>query len=202
MIWVAEIGSNHKGIPALAHEMIRKAAWAGATVAKFQLGHDPKDPIRYIDDFAPDLKRWCDHYNITFGASIWSYEGIRVAEDVGLRWWKVAYQQYKDNKWVDRILEEPGDHFISGRNIYVQSEYPTYPQDFILPSSFTDWYGYSSHVPGYADALIAVARGAKYIEKHVTLDKTEESIRDNHFALDFDEFRDMVDIGKEIARLV
>jgi sialic acid synthase SpsE len=39
MIFVAEISSNHKGIPALAYQYIRQSSLAGATIVKFQLGH-------------------------------------------------------------------------------------------------------------------------------------------------------------------
>ena len=40
MIWVAEIGSMHKGDKSLAFEMIRQAKEAGATIAKFQFWDD------------------------------------------------------------------------------------------------------------------------------------------------------------------
>ena len=68
-----------------------------------------------------------------------------------------------------------------------------------MPQQFGDYYGYSSHAHGAGDALLAISRGARFIEKHVTLNKTETSIRDNHFALDFGEFGDMVKYGNEIS---
>ena len=71
-----------------------------------------------------------------------------------------------------------------------------------MPEKFDEYYGYSSHMHGIADALIAVSRGAKYIEKHVTLSKTERTIKDNAFSLSLDEFAQMVSIGTEMARLV
>jgi hypothetical protein len=82
--------------------------------------------------------------------------------------------------------------------------YPHYPpQD--MPDKFgtglREYKGYSSHMHGVADALLAVSRGAKYIEKHVTLDKTAPFPRDNAFALDFTEFSEMVKHGNEISRL-
>ena len=92
--------------------------------------------------------------------------------------------------------------FHNWKNVFVVPKYPTYPDMFQMPEKFDEYYGYSSHMHGIADALVAVARGAKYIEKHVTLDKTEESIKDNHFALSFREFRAMVFTGTEMARLV
>ena len=48
---------------------------------------------------------------------------------------------------------------------------------------------------------MAIGRGATVIEKHVTLYKTEESIKDNQFALSFEEFAEMVRIGRAMSRL-
>ena len=38
MIFIAEIGLNHNGNLDLCHELIRQAKFAGADIAKFQLG--------------------------------------------------------------------------------------------------------------------------------------------------------------------
>ena len=228
MIWVAEIGSAHGGDRSLAFELIRQAKMAGATIAKFQLGWTPSaqrmyagnvNNVRYIDHWAKDLKEWCDHFDIEFMASIWSEEGLQVARDVGMKRYKIAHQM-GSNSLLEEIKRDDKTIFCSAnpvcRNknmkmIYCSSEYPAY--SFDLPesegwdgevtSSFpSDYYGYSSHMHGIADALIAVSRGAKYIEKHVTLNKADKTIRDHSFALDFSEFKQMVEIGNEIARLV
>ena len=62
ILFVAEIGSNHKGVPAIAHEMIRQSALAGADIAKFQFRY-PEDPIRGLAIRNPSqLASWCDHY--------------------------------------------------------------------------------------------------------------------------------------------
>ena len=89
------------------------------------------------------------------------------------------------------------------RAIYVSGEYPTYPDDIGMPNKFSEgyWYGYSDHTHGISAPLMAIARGAKFVEVHCTLDKTEESIRDNHFACTPDEFAALVRLGKQIARI-
>ena len=51
--------------------------------------------------------------------------------------------------------------------------------------------GYSGHERGYAIAIAAVARGAKVIEKHITLDRNMEG-NDHKVSLLPDEFRAMV----------
>jgi len=211
MIFCAEIGSCHKGIPALAFEMIRQAKMAGADIAKFQLGHSQDDPIRGMPGACvAQLKEWCDRFDIEFLASVFSYEAIELAESVGMKRYKIAYSTGEERPDIVRAVAELGkETFISHggysypnfRNLFVVPKYPTYPQDFCMPDKFDVWYGYSSHMHGIADKLVAVARGARFVEAHVTLDKTEESIRDNHFALSFDEFREMARIGREMERL-
>ena len=212
MIWVAEIGSNHKGVLAIAHEMIRQSALAGADIAKFQF-RDPEDPIRGLAIRNPSqLASWCEHYGIEFMASIFSFEALGVARKLGMPRLKIAHSVARhDPVLCDEIADGSEEVFVSHgdysfsnwHRLFVVPRYPTYPDELVVPETFGGkWYGYSSHVHGYTDALIAIARGARYIEKHVTLDKTETSIKDNHFALSFEEFRAMVFIGTEMARLV
>jgi len=219
MIWVSEIGSNHKGILSLAHELIRQSALAGATVAKFQLGHDMNDPIRSLPmRHASKLVEWCDHYGIEFLSSIFNNAGFDIAESIGQARYKFpsrkAFAHHSELDYdvlLRKIIATGKEVFLSDdgygdcdnvRNLFLIPEYPLYPENFKLPERFDKHYGYSTHAHGYADALIAIARGAQLIEKHVTLDKTEESIKDNAFALSFEEFSQMVSIGTEMARLV
>ena len=225
ILFVAEIGSNHKGIKALAHEMVRQAALAGADIAKFQLGWSKnivggsKEWMRYQPmEWAQEIMEWCDYYGIEFMASIWGRKGLELACELGVKRLKIPYLVWRDFKELSELVLSQGkETFISGgthsnnelaRPIYCIPEYPVYPDKLVLPSTFhpdartTSWYGYSSHAHGIADALLAIARGALYIEKHVTLDKTEESIRDNAFALSFEEFGEMVRTGRDIARLL
>ena len=212
VIWVSEIGSNHKGVLAIAHEMIRQSALAGADIAKFQF-RDPDDPIRGMAIRNPSqLASWCEHYGIEFMASIFSFEALEVARKLGMPRLKIAHSVAKHNPVLcDAIAEGPeevfvshGDyHFANWRRLFVVPRYPTYPDELVIPEEFGDtWHGYSSHFYGFADALVAVARGARYIEKHVTMNKTERTIKDNAFSLSFDEFKAMVDIGSEMARLL
>ena len=45
-----------------------------------------------------------------------------------------------------------------------------------------------------------ISRGAKFIEKHLTLNKASQSIRDHTLSITPDEFRELVDIGREISK--
>ena len=42
MLFIAEIGLNHNGNFGLLHELIKQASFAGADIAKFQLGWKAK----------------------------------------------------------------------------------------------------------------------------------------------------------------
>ena len=212
LTFCAEIGSNHKGIPSLAFEMIRQAKLAGADIAKFQL-LKPDDPIRGMPYHCiTRLVEWCDHFDIEFMASVFSHDAIDLAEFAGMKRYKIAYITAVERPDIvlavaslgkETFISHGGHGYKNFKKLFVVAEYPTYPDDMVMPSLFGErWHGYSSHMHGYADALIAIARGACYIEKHVTLDKTEESIRDNAFALSFDEFEQMVKIGREMGRLL
>ena len=230
MIFVAEIGSCHRGEKAIAFEMIRQSALAGATICKFQLGWPEPKPLggyqkgavewmRYAPmEWVEDLDKWCTHFGVEFMASIWSLEGLEAARSVGMKRYKISHQMSLDGDLVTAVLEDEKETFIScggpvsipvingplphKRLIWCLGEYPTYPKDLELPKFGHGWFGYSSHTHGIGDKLLAIARGAQYIEAHTTLNKLDTSIRDHSFALSFGEFRQMVSIGREMARLV
>ena len=238
MIWVAEIGSMHKGNKDLAYELIRQAAFAGATIAKFQFGWTEEaqlkaglkpNPIRFVDDWAEDLDEWCDFFGIELMASIWSLEGLAAAKRVGMLRYKIAAQKAGDVELCDAIYDDVRDVFVSldrhspyadyhqehkGTLIYCKSKYPTYPKDLTeggdypgMPRGFdrifiNGWFGYSDHMHGIDACLLAVARGAEYIEKHFTLGKDDLGVRDTVFSATPDEFAELVRIGKGIERLV
>jgi len=62
--------------------------------------------------------------------------------------------------------------------------------------------GYSDHTIGIETCLLAISRGAKIIEKHFSLDKSDTTIRDHALSATPHEFRTMVDIGIEISKKI
>jgi len=220
MLYVAEVGSNHKGSKALAFEYIRQFAYAGANVIKFQFGWTPEaqgkagveyNPIRYIDEWAPDLIAWCGLYGVELLASIWSREGLEAARSISMSRYKISSQVWKGNQDLAKLILQYGKPtFVSGsvessdivHPIYAVSQYPTYPGDVHLPERLgwlENFYGYSDHAHGIGACLLAVARGAKYIEKHVTLDR-ELTTRDAAFSAMPDEFARLVYAGEEMRK--
>ena len=85
------------------------------------------------------------------------------------------------------------------------SKYPCEPKDLKnLPKNFNNSYydGYSDHSIGIETCLIAIARGAKIIEKHFTLDKSNTTIRDHALSATPDEFRLLVNLGKDMSKKI
>lgn len=223
MLIVAEIGMNYDGNLDLAYELIRQAKSAGADIAKFQFGwRCAPGEINDLDvDRARQLNRWCESLNIEFMASIITEEALELAHAVGMRRYKIASRTVVDNPSLcERILAEGKETFISLgrwdqprwpfgpptdhlRYLYCRSKYPAYPEDLIgLPERFSPeaHYGYSDHCHGIAACLLAIGRGAHYIEKHFTLNKTSQVIRDHALSATPEEFRMLTSLGGELAR--
>lgn len=223
---VAEIGLNHDGNFDLARELVRQAKAAGADVAKFQFGWRCKpDEINYIDaDRAGQLKAWCEYVGIEMLASIITEEALELAHHIDLPRYKLASRTVVDRPGLcERILAEGKPTYVSlgmwdkkgfpfgepdGKvlhYIYCRSKYPTSPQDLReMPERFDPrgYYGYSDHMLGLEGCLLAIARGARYVEKHFTLNKTSQVIRDHVLSATPAEFRQLAELGKPLARLV
>lgn len=223
-LFVAEIGVCHDGSWPMAYEMIRRAKAAGADVAKFQFGwRDDPDGINIIDKAkAAELRKWCDFHEIELLASIIKPEAYPLAEAAGLKRFKVASRTVIDHPdLVKKMLDSGKETFVSLgfwegedwpfgppqgnlRYIFCRSRYPSYPEDLIgLPEQFSAdaYYGYSCHYHGSAAVLLALARGARFIEKHFTLNKASQVIKDHALSATVEEFAEMTRLGREVARL-
>jgi N,N'-diacetyllegionaminate synthase len=62
----------------------------------------------------------------------------------------------------------------------------------VLSDRYGCTVGYSDHTVGNDAAVIAVARGARIVEKHFTLDKNYSDFRDHHLSADPDDLRNLV----------
>jgi sialic acid synthase SpsE len=224
VLFVAELGLNHDGNFNLAHELIRQARAAGASIAKFQFGwRDKPGEINVIDlDRARMLKEWCDYWEIEMMASIITAEALELVRAIGLRRYKIASRTVVDNPGLcERILAEGRETFVSLgmwtgpgfpfgppgprlRYIFCRSKYPTFPHDLLgFPPHFDEegYFGYSDHGQGISACLLALARGARFIEKHLTLNKASSVIRDHVLSATPDEFAELVKVGWPLARL-
>ena len=72
------------------------------------------------------------------------------------------------------------------------------PKDFVK----SNFDGYSDHTIGIDTALLAIARGAKIIEKHFTLEKSNTTVRDHTLSATPKEFYQMTQIGTEMSKKI
>ena len=194
---IAEVHPQHGGSLYAIREMIREAKRNGADVAKFQL-YDAEALLgpewAYLELTREDVHRireWCEEEEIEFMASVFDEERLGWIEEAGVARHKIASGTVKNDRALcETILALDKPTIVSlghwdgadkpfGESdridyLYCKAKYPAlredmgdFPRDF--PSA--GLAGYSDHTLGIELALLAVARGARVIEKHFTLDK-------------------------------
>ena len=224
MIFIAEIGMNYNSNFSLIYELIRQAKLSGASICKFQLGwRDKPGEINELDlEKVNQIIKWCNYFNVEPLFSIISEDAYEIFKKTNLKKIKIASRSLKyDFDLVARIVQENKDKKIimslgmwegkekpfNSNNIeylYCKSKYPSFNDDLKdFPKQFQNNYtGYSDHCIGIEMCLIAITRGAKVIEKHFTLDKSDTTIRDHALSATPIEFKQMVDLGEEIKRKI
>jgi N,N'-diacetyllegionaminate synthase len=222
---VAEIGMNHDGNFDLAYELIRQAKLSGADVAKFQFGwRDKPGEINQIDgERAVQLREWCDYLGIEMLASVINDGALDLVQEAKLTRMKVASRTVIDRPdLAEKVIGLGKETFVSlgmweGEDwpfgppsdmlhyIWCRSKYPTYPQDLLdVPNQYSAdaYYGYSDHCHGISACMLAIGRGAQYVEKHFTLNKSSQVIRDHTLSATPEELRQLSQLGGEVASLV
>jgi N-acetylneuraminate synthase/N,N'-diacetyllegionaminate synthase len=139
------------------------------------------------------LKATCDTLDIEFLASVFHPSRVSWLEDVGVQRYKIASRSLYDEDLAAAIastgkpvLRSWGSYdgrrppFVGGdvKELYCVSEYPT-PLEHIDMAQFAKfargggppYVGFSDHTVGLTAAAVAMAHGARIIEKHFTLDR-------------------------------
>lgn len=222
MLFIAEIGLNHNGNFGLLHELIRQAARSGADIAKFQLGWraGEGEMNQITPEVMETIVKGCAHCEVEPMFSIFTPEAYELAKKFDFKRYKIASRTVIDDpELVTEILDEGKETFVSlgfweGKELpfsprdnlkylFCISKYPCpaweikdFPKDF----SCTDYVGFSDHTIGIETALLAVARGARVIEKHFTLDKSDVTIRDHALSATPDEFGQLVELGRAMRK--
>ncbi len=225
MIFISEIGMNYNGNFSLIYELIKQSKQSGADICKFQLGwRDKPGEINQLDlEKVKQIIKWCNHFDIEPMFSIISENAYEIFKNTDLKKIKIASRSLKfDFNLVKKIVEDNKDKKIfmslgmweqenlpfDNKNIdylFCISKYPTFSEDLKnFPKHFSDkkFVGYSDHTIGIDTCLIAISRGAKIIEKHFSLDKSNTTIRDHALSATPEEFRNMVNLGREIYKKV
>ncbi len=224
MIFIAEIGMNHNGNFGLLHELIKQASLSGADIAKFQLGwRCGKGEINQIDSETINLiEKISGYYEIKPMFSIITREAFEMAKKFSFKRYKIASRTLKEDfELVQMIVDQKKETYISFgfwdkselpfqdvnhvKRLWCKSNYPTAPWEVDnFPKTFSNenFHGLSDHTIGIELPLLAIARGARVIEKHFTLDKSDTTIRDHALSLNPQEFKQLVYLGKSMYKMM
>lgn len=190
-------------------------------------GEDPNKEIyngvKHTELKEEDIKklmRWCKEENIGFLASVFDEERFNWLEKLGVQRYKIASRTSKLTRELAEKIAQTGKEclmalgfdsnpldlkYSSVKYLWCKSQYPTEYSNMNIPVSFknTIYSGISDHSLGIEASLIAVARGAQIVEKHVTYDKSANSPKFDHVcSIDFSELKDLVKYSKLINKVV
>lgn len=231
MLIIAEIGQNHNGDVDLAKKLIHVAKKKGADIAKFQLYDVDKifspDFEWYKETKEAQLTKEdvfvlaeeCERVGIEFSASVFDHERFNWTEELGMKRYKIASRSIYDAELINSIASTGKDMMLSlgmykekgfpqvrtaGKVdfLYCVSKYPTMPEDIdFLNVDFNRYSGFSDHTLGIEAAIVAIARGAKIIEKHFTLEKSMYG-PDHSGSMNPDELAEIIHYAKKIGRVL
>lgn len=186
---IAEIGVNHGGDLKTAHKMIELAKAAGADVAKFQM----YDPLKVLGPRSPylryatqcqftkrqheELKAHCDAAGIEYCVSVFDINDLPWAARLCKRI-KIATRMNQDQAFIDAAVKTGKPILLSTLNpfstnrddftyLYCVAKYPTQPSEYSIHHLMT-CEGFSTHCPNISPALLAVSKGCKVVEAHIT----------------------------------
>ena len=217
---ISEIGINHDGNFRKMEELIRQSSIGGADYAKFQLydsvrvfGDESRKKNEFTFEQVKTLKEICDYYNIEFFASVFDEEKLEWCESIGVDLYKIASRTVvKEKQLCENIIKTKKPVYISlgfwegddlpfkESNIkYLNciSKYPT-SYSHLKKFNYSDKIiGLSDHSYGVAYALHNISLGAKVIEKHFTLNRSD--IGNDHISsMDLKELKLLREYGDQL----
>lgn len=155
-----------------------------------------------------ELAAECARVGIEFAASVFDIPRIAWLEGVGVQRYKVASRSIRDEALLGAIAETGKSMVVSLGHwherdfpripgaravdfLYCVAKYPTPLVDVHLDAvDFTRYAGFSDHTFGITAAMAALARGARIVEKHLTLDRGMEG-PDHAVSMTPDELRQL-----------
>lgn len=231
MFIVSEISPQFGNDLDVAEQMILESKMAGANAAKLQLypaemfSPEPVDPYvksreLSFEDFKR-LKDYGDSINLPVFATAFDEERLGWCLELDQAYYKIAARQHKENpELVDKVTSMGKTVFVSIPHdydvaqvekrdgciyLYCIVQYPTLLEDQTIPTFHdTIFDGLSDHSIGVAAALIAAARGAKYLEKHYTINYAwQRSNEKAHIgAMTMEDLRTIKRISSDMERIL
>ncbi|MCP5108923.1 MAG: N-acetylneuraminate synthase [bacterium] len=178
------------------------------------------------EDCWPGLKERAKKKNLFFSASVFDRPSLGILEKTGLDFVKVASSEIDNLQFLAEQKTLSDIYVVSTGTAYLEevaaavrflrekeltkifllectSSYPAPPESInllnidLLRDTFGGPVGFSDHTIGYHHAVAAAARGARFIEKHFTLDKNMEG-PDQKISSDVNEMKELVRSVREI----
>ncbi|MFX1383436.1 MAG: N-acetylneuraminate synthase family protein [Promethearchaeota archaeon] len=179
-------------------------------------------------EWLPKLNEIAIKHKIDFISSPFDYEAVDILEEINVPYYKIASPEIVDLDLIEYIAKKQKPIIIStgmatigeieeaievvlkhdNNNIILLHCVVLYPcpVEFInlkaietLRNVFKYPVGFSDHSLGIHISLAAISMGAKVIEKHFTLDKSQKG-PDHHFALEPNELKEMVEKIRDIEK--
>lgn len=167
------------------------------------------------DDYRA-LADYCSDVGVGFSASVFDEQGIALLDELDAPYIKIASCDLNNSPLIERaaatgrtlvistgmaqldeIERAVGDARRAGADdlvlMHCVSVYPCPVERAnvsfvdVLRERFDGPVGYSDHTESSVAAVVAIARGARWIEKHITLDRTHEGF-DHAYAMEPDGF--------------
>lgn len=165
-----------------------------------------------------ELVKECERVGIEFMASVFDLQRVDWLEELGVKRYKTASRSIRDTALINKIVATKKPLIVSlgmwgeenlpeikAHNtldyLYCVSKYPTELSDLHFSKiDFKNKYsGFSDHTLGITAPVTAMARGARIIEKHFTLDKTMYG-PDHSGSMTPEELKQLVQFKKEISQ--
>ena len=194
---ISEVYPQHNGSINELKRYILLSKLGGASFVKLQLYSSEKlfgnKDRNYLDvkfDELKSLKEFSDQNDIEIFASIFDEEKIEWCEKLNFKYYKIASRTVEDKKLCEKIIscnkttfislgmhdwEKNGLPFVGDKikYFYCVSKYPTMLGELKFPN-FNNGkiVGYSDHTVGISACLKAISKGANYVEKHFSMNKS------------------------------
>jgi len=197
-----------------------KANYQNETTDKNESQYDMLKKLELTYEEHKILKNYCQENDILFMSTPFDFESVDLLEKLGVEIYKVGSSDTNNLPLLKYIAEKQKPIILStgmstltevsdavdtilstGNNnlslLHCVSNYPAQYKNVNLnvmntmKKAFSLKVGYSDHTPGIEVPIAAVAKGAKVIEKHFTLDKDMEG-PDHKASLNPKELKEMV----------
>jgi N,N'-diacetyllegionaminate synthase len=177
-----------------------------------------------------EIKLYCESIGIKFLSTAFDFDSIDFLKEIGIDFWKIPSGEITNRPYLEKIaktgmpivlstgmsnlqeIRDAANILIQGGStdisiLHCTTQYPTAITECnlnvleTLKKEFNLRVGYSDHTEGIFASVIAVARGARIIEKHFTLDRSMDG-PDHKASLEPSELKEMVDKIREVEILL